>query len=614
VDGSLTLAVALAAGVACQALGRRVRIPGIMLLLSAGFGLGPDGLDWVAPAALGGDLFPLVHAAVAVILFEGGLNLRIDRLRHSQLVIRRLITLGAVITLVGAALAAWVLLGWEARIALLFGSLVVVTGPTVVRPLVRELRLRPSVGSVLQAEGVLIDPIGALIAVIALELVLTPAMSTLASGAVGLGGRVVLGGTLGVVGGGLLAWLLRSQWVPEGLENIATLAGVLLLFEGSEALIQHSGLLSVAIAGGVVGNLPTRVDRELREFKDQITVLLIGLIFILLAAGVSLRDLRELGWAGLGTVALIIGLIRPLNALASAHGSDLTWQERVFVAAVAPRGIVAAAVASITAVALDEQGIQGGRELRALVFLTISGTVISAGIVAPLLGRLLGLTLPARDTFAILGAQELGLLLGQALARQGVPVVVLDSNARYCAQAERLGLRAACGNALDQGVLEGAGFERVGTAVAVTANETLNALFTRRARLLFGVRNNYLALQPGPGGMTSEVAAQLDAKPLFEAAHDVELWNVRARRGDVALEEVELGAAGGALEVSAQDSENVLILTLRRGKRVLVMSPDLEPQPGDVAALAIAISEREPVRALLAKRGWKPVETSPQTS
>jgi NhaP-type Na+/H+ or K+/H+ antiporter len=603
---TLTIALALAAGVACQAIARRVRVPGVILLLGAGMGLGPDGLGWVLPDALGDDLLPLVRAAVAIILFEGGLNLRIDHLRRSHLVIRRLITLGAAITAAGAALAAWLLLDWAPRLALLFGSLVVVTGPTVVGPLVREMRLRPAVGSVLQAEGVLIDPIGALLAVLVLEVVLAPAMTTLASEALGLGGRLILGVLLGSAGGGLIAWILHREWVPEGLENVTTLAGVWLLFEGSEALLQHSGLLSVAIAGGVVGNLPARVDRELREFKDQITVLLIGLLFILLAAGVKLRDLGALGPAGLGVLALIIGVIRPLGTLASARGSDLTWRERLLVAAVAPRGIVAAAIASITAVALDDQGIAGGSELRALVFLVISGTVISAGVLGPLLAWLLDLRLPTRDTVAILGAQELGILLGRSLAQHGIPVIVLDSNARSCAQARQAGLNAVCGDALDQQVLESAGLERVGTAIAVTANETLNALFARRARLLFGVRNNYVALQPG--GMTPEVAAQMEVKPLFEMAHDVERWNVRARRGDVSLEGFELQADARGRDATPANDENLLFLVLRRGKQALPMSPDLEPHPGDVAFVAIHRPEREDAHQALARWGWKRVE------
>jgi Trk K+ transport system NAD-binding subunit len=330
------------------------------------------------------------------------------------------------------------------------------------------------------------------------------------------------------------------------------------------------------------------------------------LIFILLAAGVSVRDLQQLGWQGVAVVGLLMVVIRPLGVLLSAHGSGLAAKERVFLAAVAPRGIVAAAIASITAVSLEAHGFAGGRELRALVFLTISGTVIGAGLLAPLLARLLDLRLPARDTVAILGAQELGLLLGGTLARQGVPVLMLDSNERYCAQAAALGLPAVCGNALDRSTLEGSGLERVGTAVAVTANETLNALFTRRTRLVLGVRNSYVALSGS--GITADIAAQMEARQLFEAAHEVDRWNLRARRADVIVEEFEIETARPR-EPGDAALETSIVLTLRRGKRVWVMSPDLEPQPGDVASVAIHRPEREVAHERLVKWGWKPVQT-----
>jgi len=611
--GGLDLAIAIAAGVACQAVARRVRVPGIILLLGTGLLLGAAGLAWISPERLGEDLFALVQAAVAIILFEGGLNLRLDLLMHSQRVLRRLLTVGAGITVLGAGFGAYALLGWAPPLAALFASLVVVTGPTVIAPLVRELRVQERVGSLLEAEGVLIDPIGALFAVMVLEIVLAPAIMTLASGTLALAMRLALGAALGAGVGALLAWLLRSEWLPEGMGNITTLSAVLLLFEGCEALLQHSGLLSVVIAGGVVGNRPSPSVRELREFKDQITLLLIGMIFVLLAAGVRLEDLAALGKGGVGVVALLVFAIRPLAALASTWGSTLGWRERLFIGAVAPRGIVAAAVAAVTAVALETQGLAGGPELRALVFLTISGTVISAGVVAPLLVRLLGLRLPPRDGVAILGAQELAVLLGRAQARCGAPVVLIDSNPRYCVQAERAGLRSVCGNALDGGVLERAGVANAASAVGATANEALNALFARRSAR-FGVRNRFIALQPGSLQVTAEVTAQMEAEPLFERVHDLERWNVRARRGDLIVEDFELAPGGRGYDPSAGErTENMLFLAIERGKRCHLMTPAMSLAAGDRAVIAIFAPARDDVLDLLSSWGWKPVESEART-
>ena len=267
---ALTLALALGAGVLAQSLARHLRVPGIVLLLLAGASLGPDGLGWVQPRALGRGLMGAVDLAVAVILFEGGLNLEISRLRREQAPIRRLVTIGALITMVGGTIAVGQLLAWNWIPALLFGSLVVVTGPTVVGPLVHELRLRPRVATVLEAEGVLIDPIGAILAVLVLEIALAPGADSLASGAQVLVFRLGFGAATGALAGVILAWLLRvRQLVPEGHENIFVLAAVLVLFQGCDAVVSHSGILAVTIAGVVVGNLRTPVDRDLREFKDQ---------------------------------------------------------------------------------------------------------------------------------------------------------------------------------------------------------------------------------------------------------------------------------------------------------------------------------------------------------
>ena len=243
------------------------------------------------------------------------------------------------------------------------------------------------------------------------------------------------------------------------------LAAVLLLFEGCSQIVPHSGLLAVTLAGVVVGNLRTRVDRDLREFKDQITVLLIGLLFVLLAADVRVDDVRALGWGGLAVVGALIFVIRPINVWLSTASSDLSVRERAFIAWVAPRGIVAAAVASVVAGALESNGLEGGAELRALVFLTIAATVLLAGLTAGPVARLLKLRLPGRETVAILGAQGLGLALARALREAGTPVVLLDSNPQNCRRAEEEGLPVVFGNALEERTLQRARFEVVGAAV-----------------------------------------------------------------------------------------------------------------------------------------------------
>jgi len=638
VDGAhpaLTLVLALVIGISMQAVSRHLRVPGIVLLLVAGAGLGPDGLGWIMPHSLGDGLVAVVDLAVAVILFEGGLNLEISRLRREQTPIRRLVTWGAIVTLAGAAVLAHFVLAWSWMQSLLFGGLVVVTGPTVVGPLVRQLRLRPRLVTVLEAEGVLIDPIGAILAVLLLGIALQGPESISKAPLVlvtSLGFGAIVGGVAGLA----LAGVLRIRgFVPEGLENVFTLAVVLLIFQGCDVIVPHSGILAVTIAGVVVGNLRTHVDRDLREFKDQLTVLLIGLLFVLLAADVRLEHVLRLGWGGVVVLAGLILIVRPLNVLVSTVGSELSTNERLFAAWVAPRGIVAAAVASLTATALEQQGISGGAELRAMVFLCIAGTVVLAGLTAEPMATLLKVRLPGRETVAILGAQGLGLELGKQLRDGGVAVVFVDANPAHCRVVEEAGFQVIFGDALAERTMQRGRFDLVGYAIGVTANQMLNSVFASRARQHFGVPSGYVAVSNPDLGLAPELVERNEVAVLFDGPHDVERWEVRARHGELEVgewvfegpsqstfsevpggSESSNGSAGSSGEsassvpsASEPDKldpirERLCVLTIRRGEKVMPMYAELKLEPGDVAAVAIHSDEQEAAYSLLEARGW----------
>ncbi len=611
------MVLALAVGIFAQSVSWHLRIPGIVLLLLAGACLGPDGLAWIEPRSLGLGLVAVVDLAVAVILFEGGLNLEISRLRREQTSIRRLVTWGALITLLGGALAAHWCLGWPWMRSVVFGGLVVVTGPTVIGPLVRNLRLRPRLATVLEAEGVLIDPIGAILAALLLGIYLQGIESVWNAPmvlAVSLGFGAIAGGIAGFV----LAWLLRVQdIVPEGYENIFALAYVLLVYQGCDHFVSHSGILAVTVAGVVVGNSRTRVDRDLREFKDQLTVLLIGLLFVLLAADVRLDDVLALGWSGLAVVGLLVAVIRPLDVALSTLGSELSLRERLFVAWIAPRGIVAAAVASVTATAMESQGIAGGPELRAMVFLCIAATVVLAGLTGAPVANLLKVRLPGRETVAILGAQGLGIELGNQLRDGGIPVVFLDTNPANCRLAEEAGFPVVYGDALQERTLQRARFENVGSAIGLTTNQMLNSIFASRAREHFGVPRAYVAATNPESGLAPDLVKREQVVVLFDGPHDVERWDVRARHGELEVETWEY-VGGSDREASADEppveiGEQFVILSIRRGKKVAPMHAGFSLAAGDVAAVAVHREERESAAEILAALGWKPVEspTSP---
>jgi NhaP-type Na+/H+ or K+/H+ antiporter len=612
---ALTVVLAIAVGILAQALASHSRLPSIVLLLASGAALGPDGLGWIVPQNLGTGLLTIVELAVAVILFEGGLNLEINRLRRSQQSIRRLVTWGALITMAGAAVAVRYFLGWPWLTALLFGSLVIVTGPTVVGPLVRNLHLRPRVATVLEAEGVMIDPIGVLIAVLMLELTLSPGAESIANETGSLVFRVGFGAVVGAAAGFAIAGLLRvKRLIPEGQENIFVLASVLLLSEGCNAAVSHSGLLAVTVAGIVVGNLPTSVDREMREFKDQLTSLLIGLLFILLAANVRLTDVEDLGWGGVGVVAALIFVVRPITVAFSTRGSRLAWRERAFIAWIAPRGIVAATVASATAVALEREGIDGGSELGALVFLTIAGTVVLAGLTAGPVATLLAQRLPGRDKIAILGARGLGFILGEELQAAGASVVFVDSNAANTRRGEEAGFTVIFGDGLQERTLQRARFDLVGDAVGVTPNQMLNSVFVSRARERFRVPRSYVAVDRPESGLAPELVAKRQAVVLFDGTHDVGRWEVRERHGEIDVEHWEyvgLVDRDDAAEADrpAATGELFVILMIRRGAKALIMKQDLKLEAGDVASIAIHSAESEAARSALADLGWMRTES-----
>ncbi len=536
-DPALTIALALAAGMIAHAVARHLKVPGIVLLLATGVLLGPDVLDVVRPVTLGASLHDLVGFAVAVILFEGGMNLNLERLRHQARSIRQLVTVGPLVTAVGGALAARWILGWDWTIAILFGTLVMVTGPTVITPLLRRIKVEPRVATVLEAEGVLVDAIGAIVAVVALEVAIGPPGHTVAFGAWHVVSRLGFGALLGAAGGFAIATLLRFQKaIPEGLESVFTLALVLLLYQGSNAVMPETGIVAAVAAGLVVGNADAHVVAELREFKEQLSVMLIGLLFVLLAADVRMVEVARLGGAGAGLVAALMLLVRPLNVLAGTWGTGLTRREKAFLCWLAPRGIVAAAVSSLFAQTLEEEGIAGGSELQSMVFLVIAATVVVQGLSGGLVASLLGLRRPSDRGYVILGANLLGRSLAHALGETGDEVVLIDSNPKACRNARAEGFQVLHGSGLDPRVQEQAELDTRAGCLGVTTNEEVNLLFARQAKKDFKVPRVWVALRRGHLGINEEPVHRFGGHVLFGEPQEVDLWTLRVDGGEARVE------------------------------------------------------------------------------
>ena len=583
-DTALVVALALFAGIVAQALATHLRLPGIVLLLAAGVLLGPDGANIIQPDKVGPALQTLVGYAVAIILFEGGMNLNLSRLRRESTVIRRLITYGALITGIGGTITARLVMGWSWQLSLLFGTLVIVTGPTVINPLLRRIKIKRSIETILEAEGVLIDPIGAIIALVALEAIIHPLQGPFWSSVLSFALRLGSGAVIGFAGGMLIVLILRPRkLIPENLINVFVLSAVLALYHLSNALQPESGIGAVTVAGLAVGNFSNRVLRELMEFKEQLTMMLIGMLFVLLAADVRISEIQQLGIPGLITVGILMLVIRPINIWACTFGSDISANEKAFMSWLAPRGIVAAAVASLFALSLNDAGLAGGTELRAMVFLVIAATVLLQGMSGGLVARQFGVKRLSNNGYAILGANEVGRMLGLALQEGGERVIIVDSNPGASNAAEGDGLKAVFGNAFEENIIQRARLEDMAACIGLTPNEEVNLLFARMAGKDLKVSRLYVTLLPDKGHVTPEMIHEIGAKVLFGAQRDIDTWSVRIRRNQVVREVWQGNPEDSSFAPTEFDANHILnraILPLAYTKGKKIFPADETMQTG----------------------------------
>ncbi len=582
--------IALAFGMAAQAIAFRFRVPGIVLLLITGVTIGPDFLQLLDPDTLGESREVLVSLAVAIILFEGGLGLQMEYLRQQQRSISLLLTLGAAISMLGGTLAAHYLLDMPWSIASLYGSLMIVTGPTVVTPLLARLTVDRSVRDILVSEGVLIDPIGAIVAIVALEYVLEQ------HGVLETGGQAVwqlgIGGVVGAIGGLTVSYILRHDWIAEELWNPVVLSSVMLFFSiANQVAGGEAGLMTAVVQGVWMANTGLRAVGRLRQFNEEMTVLLLSFIFVLLAANLPMTAVTALGWRAVAVVAVLIWIARPLSALLCTIGSDLTMRQRLFIAWVCPRGIVAASVAGLFGILLDRAGRSGGTELEALVFVTVALTVTLQGLTVGPVARLLGIDLPTLTGTIVVGADSFGRLLGRLLGMYGRQVVMIDRNPVLCRRAQRDGMVAFTGDAMSLDFLEEAGARYVDTFLATTTNTSLNVLVGER------FHRNFLAQRVLVVAGADRSAEDTDPTPFpgnFPGPYDA---NRLLQRTTACLREYLVGEDADVVGKSITElpyGEDEFATVLVRRDRAMIASSEQTLQAGDrVVCVAFTPGKRE---------------------
>ncbi|MCT4629345.1 sodium:proton antiporter [Winogradskyella sp.] len=497
-------------GILAQWVAWKFKIPAILPLILIGLLVGPiaaeflseDGTKWIEPVwneAQGKGLFPgeglyyFVSLAISIILFEGGLTLKMSEIKNVGPVITKLITLGSLVTFFAAAFAVNYCFGLEWELAFLFSALIIVTGPTVITPILRNIPLKRDVSAVLKWEGILIDPIGALVAVLVFEFIFVGGGGGFTKTALVEFGKIILfGSTFGFAFAHALDFLINKKLIPHYLMNVFALAAVLGVFVLSDSFAHESGLLSVVIMGMVLGNKNAPYLKELLYFKESLSVLLISVLFILLSANIDMDNLMLLAnWKTLALFSIVVFIIRPLGVFLSTYKSSLKLNEKLFISWVGPRGIVAAGIASLFGSKLMAENVVGAEYITPLVFMIVLGTVLLNATTARLFAKISGVFLTKSEGILIIGASKVSRLVAQYLIDNGRHVVLVDSNPDNVKAAQLEGIEAHTENIYSDTLKDNVEFNDIGYLIALTGNAEINRYAVEKFSTQFGENGSF---------------------------------------------------------------------------------------------------------------------------
>ncbi|WP_081208193.1 cation:proton antiporter [Salegentibacter sediminis] len=503
----LELASLVILGILAQWLAWKIKTPAILPLILIGLLVGPvstffteDGTKWLEPIWNGSEgvfpgesLFYFVSLAISIILFEGGLTLRKSEIGNIGPVIVKLISVGTLVTFVGAGLAAHFIFGLTWQISFLFSALIIVTGPTVISPILRNIPLRKHVSSILKWEGILIDPIGALISVLMFEFIRVEGGQDFTLTALTEFGKILLFGlTFGFTFANILAFLIKKNIIPHYLLNVFILATVLGVFVLADIFAHESGLLAVVIMGMVMGNKKLPNIKELLYFKESLSVLLISILFILLAANIEVEEmLLVFNWQSLILFGIVVLVVRPLGVVLSSLGSGLKVNEISFISWVGPRGIVAAGIASLFGLRLVREGIEDAEYITPLVFMIVLFSVLLNAATARFFAKIVGVFIKESEGILIIGASSIARLIGKYLQDNNRHVVLLDSNRDNVKKAKSLGIDAIEGSVYEDNLLNNIELNDIGYLMAMTGNSDINKTAINKFKKQFGENGSF---------------------------------------------------------------------------------------------------------------------------
>ncbi len=560
--GVLCIAVG---GVLAQWLAWRFRLRAIVLLFAAGLLFGP-GLQWLHPAQqFGPALRPLVGLSVAVVVFEGGLALDVRELRAAGGGVLRLSALALPLNLILASVAAYLIAGMSGGAATLFGAITVVTGPTVVLPLLRHTRLERRTASFLKWEAIVNDPIGAILAALVLQVLLARGSTT--EIVVRLLAGLAVSVALGVGAGLLVRWSFTRDQVPEVLKTPVLLALALGVYAVSNVVLDEAGLVAATLFGISVANLRVPGASELRRFKEALVVMLVSALFIILTADLDRAVLGQLSWRLAALTVVMLALVRPAAILLATIRSGLSWQERVLPAWIAPRGIVAAAVAGVAGSRLQAGGYGHADLVMPAVFVLIAATMVLHGFTLAPLARRLRLTLGDAPGLAIVGASDWSTALAAALHDAGVPVLLIDTFPGALDAARASGLPVLQAEILSVHGEEELSGRRVDYLIAATDDAIYNGLVCARFAPELG-RERVLQLAVSGDalhhrrGLARDVRGKLFGHPALDyagfARRFAQGWQFTvsdtADAGAAAIVELLALRPGGALDLASVEN------------------------------------------------------------